>query len=114
MKTNIPSDDEKALHNLLKEWRVESSLPPGFQERVWRRIETEEAAATTSFAPWVILRKWIADYLPRPSLAVAYMAVLLAAGAGVGWSRARHETQRVNTQLSQQYIQALDPLLASN
>lgn len=114
MKKNIPSDDDNALHNLLKEWKVESSLPPRFQDRVWRRIETEEAQPVRAFAPWAAIRKWIVDYLPRPSLAVAYVAVLLAAGAGVGWSRAQHETQRVNTQLSQQYIQALDPFLASN
>ena len=114
MKKNNPSDDDKALHDLLKEWKVESSLPPRFQERVWRRIETEEAQPVPAFAPWAAIRKWIADYLPRPSLAIAYVAVLLAAGAGVGWTRAQHETQRVNTQLSQQYVHALDPFLAAN
>ncbi len=115
MKTNNPSDDDKALRSLLREWKVEASLPPRFQDGVWRRIEHEEVSPAHAPSPWVeAVRKWMADLLPRPALAIAYLTVLLAAGASVGWAQAQHETARVNSQLSEQYVQVVDPFLGSH
>ena len=89
------------MSGLLKEWKAEAPLPPRFQEQVWRRIQHEEVNPVPAVSPWTFLRDWIADMLPRPALAAAYIAVLLAAGAGIGWTRAQHEASRVSSQLSQ-------------
>ena len=112
MKTNNASDDE-SFRGLLKEWNVTASLPPRFQEAVWRRIESEETRPIRANSPWAVMRNWIANALPRPALAVAYVVVLLAAGAGMGWSHARHESARVRSQLSEQYVRIVDPLLGA-
>lgn len=108
MNTNKPADDPP-LHALLQEWKIKQSLPPRFSEQVWRRIESAETAP----APFVLLTtafaNWIATRLPRPALATAYLTMLLAIGAGAGWSRARQETVRVASDLSARYVQAVDP-----
>lgn len=115
MRTNNPSDDDTSLRGLLREWKVKAPVPPRFQEGVWRRIEREEIGPADGRSPWSeAIRKWLADFLPRPALAVAYLIVLLAAGAGVGWTQAQHERARVNSQLSEQYVHVLDPFLNSH
>jgi phage-related minor tail protein len=113
MKTNNPLNDDEALRSLLREWRVETPIPPRFQEQVWRRIEREDAPAVTAVSPWRALQNWIANVLPRPALAAAYVAVLLAAGAGVGWTQAQHESSRVSNELSTRYVQSVDPYQAA-
>lgn len=109
MKTNNPHGDDAPLDALLQEWKPKPSLPPRFQEQVWRRIERAE----TSPAPTVTLAQlfaaWLANKLPRPALATAYVMALLVVGATVGWSQARQETARVTTELGARYAQAVDP-----
>lgn len=112
MKTNKPNDDAP-LDALLQEWKVKSSLPPRFNEQVWRRIERAETAPVPSVSLATVFANWIATMLPRPALATAYVAVLLAIGAGVGWSQARQETARVSSDLSARYVQAVDPYQAN-
>ena len=113
MKTKNPlDDDDAALRGLLKEWKVETPLPPHFQEQVWRRIEREEARPAAAAPWWTGFQEWIANALPRPALAVAYVAVLVAAGAGVGWTQAQHETSRISNQLSLRYVRSVDPYQA--
>ena len=112
MKTNKPNDDAP-LDALLQEWKVKPSLPPRFNEQVWRRIERAETAPAPSVSLATVFANWIATMLPRPALATAYVAVLLAIGAGVGWSQARQETARVSSDLSARYAQAVDPYQAN-
>lgn len=112
MKMNNPSKDDQALRALLNEWKVETPLPTRFQEGVWRRIEQEDARTVGGASLWTTLQDWIANVLPRPALAVAYVAVLLAAGAGVGWTRAQHETSRISDELSMRYVTSVDPYQA--
>ena len=50
--------------------------------------------------------------LPRPALATAYVAVLLAIGATAGWAQARQESERVSDALSVRYVRLLDPYQA--
>jgi hypothetical protein len=114
MKANSSLDDDKALSSLLKEWKVEAPLPPGFQEQVWRRIEREEEPRTVrALSPWAVVQNWMANILPRPALAVAYVGILLAAGAGIGWTQGQIEAQRISEQLSASYVKSVDPYLAS-
>lgn len=109
MKTHHPGDSDNVFRGLLKEWKVETPLPPRFQEQVWRRVEREEARPAAVSSWWATFQRWIANALPRPALAAAYVAVLLAAGAGVGWTQARHESSRVSNQLGLRYVRSVDP-----
>ena len=109
MKSNNPHGDDAPLDALLQEWKPKPSLPPRFQEQVWRRIERSEAAPAPTVTLAQLFAAWLATKLPRPALATAYVAVLLVIGASVGWSQARHETARVTTELGARYAQAVDP-----
>ena|SRR6266511_2376159 len=108
MNTNQPRPEDENVRALLKEWMGTPSLPPGFQEQVWRRIERTEprSGSVPLRTAWT---NWIAALLPRPALATAYAAVLLAIGAMAGWAQARQETERVSGDLSVRYVRSVDP-----
>jgi hypothetical protein len=84
--------DEK-LSALLREPRLSPSLPPRFQENVWRRIEDAEAPAKSSVT-W--LEAFVALIL-RPRFAYATLAALMLAGISLGAysgaQSARHEAE---------------------
>jgi hypothetical protein len=107
MNTNEPGNHDEALGKLLKEWRTDAPLPLGFQEAVWRRIQ--RAQAPTALSVWDVIADWIGTVLPRPALAVAYVAILLTIGLTAGWTQARQETARVKGELGERYIRILDP-----
>jgi hypothetical protein len=110
MKINEPGNQDKALRKVLHEWRPEVSLPPHFQEKVWLRIERAQAPARPSV--WMTITHWIGTALPRPVLAVSYVAVLLTVGISAGWAQAHKENARVKDALGQRYVRALDPFQA--
>lgn len=109
MKTDNSNENDLQLRALLREWKPEASLPPRFQEQVWRRIERAETAPVPSVSLATVFANWLTNLLPRPALAGAYLAVLLIIGASAGWSQARQETARVTSELSTRYAQAVDP-----
>jgi hypothetical protein len=109
MKPTNSKENNASLRALLQEWKPEASLPPRFQERVWRCIERVETAPVPSVSLATVLTNWLTNLLPRPALATAYVAVLLGIGASVGWSQARQETTRMTGELSTRYAQAVDP-----
>jgi hypothetical protein len=110
MNTIEPGNHDEALRKLLKEWRTGAPLPLGFQEAVWRRIERAQAPAAPSV--WTVIAHWIGTVLPRPALAVSYIAILLAVGMTAGWTQARQETARVKGELGERYIRELNPYAA--
>lgn len=110
MKTPEPESQDEVLGKVLQEWRTDASLSPGFQKAVWRRIEMSQAQAAPP--AWGLIAHWIGTVLPRPALAVAYVAVLLAIGATAGWAQGRQETARVKGELGQRYVRVLDPYQA--
>src|SRR5262245_4288314 len=105
MKQSENNDQE--LSKLLKEWKTDAGLPPRFQEAVWRRIERAQTPAGSSV--WALLAHWLGNVLPRPALAVAYVAMLLVISGTAGWAQARQETARVRGELGQRYVRVLDP-----
>ena len=109
MKTDNSNENDPLLRALLKEWKPEASLPPRFQEQVWRRIERAEGPAVPSAPLATVFANWLTNILPRPALATSFMAVLLVIGASVGWSQARQETARVSGELSARYAKVVDP-----
>jgi hypothetical protein len=91
---NFNPADEK-LGALLRESRLSPSLPPRFQENVWRRIEDAEAPARSGESmAW--LEALIALVL-RPRFAYAALAALMLAGVSLGAysgaQSARHEAE---------------------
>lgn len=78
MKTNMNLDDVK-LSELLRQARSSPSLPPRFQENVWRRIEHAEAPAKAN--SWLDA---LAALVLRPRFAYATVATLMLAGILLG------------------------------
>jgi hypothetical protein len=84
--------EDTKLQELLRASRPTPSLPPRFQQNVWRRIEDAEAPAKP--ASWLDA---LADLILRPRFALATATILVLAGifAGTleGRQAARHEAQ---------------------
>jgi hypothetical protein len=80
------------LQTLLHGNRPVPSLPPRFQQNVWRRIEDAEAPARP--ASWL---DTIAALILRPRFAVAFATTLILFGAFMGVAEgrqaARHDAQ---------------------
>lgn len=109
MKTDNCNENDAPLRALLKEWKPESSLPPRFQEQVWRCVERVEAASVPSVSLANVFANWLTNLLPRPALAATYVMALLAIGAGVGWNLAQQKMARVTSDLGIRYAQMVDP-----
>lgn len=111
MKPNQTGEDDPNLRRLLSQWRVETPLPPRFQEAVWKRIEAEESTPAR-VSVWQALVGVTEGLFARPAFAVACVAVFLAVGLGAGWAQAREQTARVDESLSTRYVQSVDPYQA--
>lgn len=113
MEKHSNPDIDAALFQALGEWKVESALPPRFQEQVWHRISIAESARTNSrwrdqLAAW-------AGIICRPRFALGYLAILISAGALCGSLTARVQRERVEKELGYRYVHTIDPqLLASS
>lgn len=85
-------NDDKKLQELLQAGRPAPTLPPRFQQNVWRRIEDAEASAKP--VSWLDA---LATLVLRPRFAMAMAAIVLCAGALAGTLEgrqvARHEAQ---------------------
>ncbi len=110
MKSKSPIENDEPLRKLLRGWSVNAPLPPRFQETVWQRIERAESHAPE--APWLGWLGWLERAFARPSLAVAYVSLLLMAGLMAGYWQARVETVRMHDALGQRYVQMVDPYQA--
>jgi hypothetical protein len=78
MKENMNPDDTR-FSEVLRTARPSPSLPPRFQENVWRRIEEAEAPAKSG--------SWLdafASLVLRPRFAYATVATLVLAGVLLG------------------------------
>ena len=110
MKPNHPSGNDEPLRELLAQWKVEESLPPRFQEQVWKRIEQAEARKPQS--KLAALAHWIEATFRRPVLAFAYVAVLLFVGLGTGYWQAQGAMAQSQSELRARYVQSVDPYQA--
>jgi len=102
MKPENPNSNDERLSALLLEARATPSLPPRFQEGVWRRIEESEAPAATH-------RGWLeelASWALRPKFALAVAVVLVFAGSLVG-AREGHQEARQTAQT--RYVATVAP-----
>src|SRR5215813_11876654 len=99
--------NEQTQNQLLREWRLERSLPPGFRENVWQRIAQAESQPEISLP--VLLRGWLEGLLPAPKLAYSYAVVLLALGIAAGAWAAQAQNSRAELSLGERYLQSIDP-----
>jgi len=100
-KENFNPNDEK-LSALLRSARSKPSLPPRFQEGVWRRIEESEIPATTRVT-WL---EAIVSWALRPKFALAAAVVLMAAGSFVG---AHEGNQAAHQDAQTRYVASVAP-----
>ncbi|MBI3878732.1 MAG: hypothetical protein HY301_01535 [Verrucomicrobia bacterium] len=108
MNPTQPTGDDAKLQKTLGEWKVNATLPPRFQEEVWRRIAASEAKAS---APGVrqSLAAAIRILFARPAFAAACVAVFTAAGFSAGWAQAHEQVALIDASLSHRYVQSVDP-----
>jgi hypothetical protein len=112
------TEQDQKLHDALREWRLEPTLPPRFNERVWQRIAkanegVSPAASLASLASlWIRGAEWIHQSLARPALAVSYVTLLLVTGLVAGYWQAKSTEARAFETLSTRYVQMLDPYQA--
>src|SRR5690242_19784182 len=99
--------NEQTQNQLLREWRVERSLPPRFQENVWQRIAQAETQREISLPG--LIRGWLEGLLPAPKLAYTYAVVLLALGIAAGAWAAQAQNSKAELSLGARYLQTIDP-----
>ena len=101
--TNLNPEDAK-LRALLSESHPTPSLPPRFQENVWRRIERAEVPRTaTARAGWLDA---VATWILRPQLAFVVAAILVLLGVGLGWNNGQ---QLAQADAQNRYLEAVAP-----
>jgi len=107
MRPEIPNEADGRLRETLRQWKIDEPLPPGFRERVWRRIERRAAPTATGWRSqfWHQLCLGLA----RPKLALGYVAALLLVGLLAGSWQARTENPRAAEQFGLRYVQMMDP-----
>lgn len=106
MSMNLPEND-RGLSEELRRWTVTTPLPPRFREGVWQRIASAETEAERG--PWAEWVARLAKALVRPKVAYAYLGALVAVGMTAGAWTAQLQRERLETDLGQRYVQALDP-----
>jgi len=92
MKQNFDASDEK-LNGLLKMSRPVGELPPGFQNRVWQRIEKLEQKPEPildRFASWLVIPRVAFGALAAIVLLAATLGAVRGASAGVTEARDRY------------------------
>jgi hypothetical protein len=102
-----PSNDERALRNTLRAWRVSEPLPLRFGQNVWQRIAREGTEPPLN--PWSAFAAWMSQALARPALAVSYVTVLLLVGLAAGYWHAQQESAHGVEQLGARYVRMMDP-----
>jgi hypothetical protein len=103
MKENMNPDD-KEFREVLRTARLSPSLPPRFQENVWRRIEDADAPVKSD--SWLDA---LAVLVLRPRFAYATVAALVLAGVLLGTYQGA-QTARQNEQARYIALVAPNPL----
>ena len=97
------------LHEKLRAWEFDASIPARFQAGVWERIRSreEERAAPGLAGFW----RWLLPSRSAWQLAGGLAVILMLAGAGLGSLTASAANDRTRAVLAQRYMQAIDPYL---
>ena len=95
------------MRKFLREWRVDATLPPRFQEQVWKKIESAETKRGANL--FGAVRQWLDRTLTRPVLAGSYLAVFLVIGVSAGCQQGQAKSEQIKSQLQTRYVQMVDP-----
>ena len=95
------------LGEVLREWHVNTPLPPRFPDQVWQRISRTEAKAKTP--PLAAFARLLEVVLPQPRVAFSFVAALCVLGVAAGSIAAQFQTSRLNATLGERYVQSVDP-----
>jgi hypothetical protein len=106
MKQESHDENDRQLQSLLRDWKIEASLPPRFDERVWRRIASEEKPAMN---PLLALKTWLGQFALKPAFALSYATILVLFGLVGGLLQAEAKSHRASEELSTRYVQMVDP-----
>jgi hypothetical protein len=98
---NVNPEDPR-LSALLRQSRSKPSLPPRFQEGVWRRIEDSETSPAATPGRLDFLAAWIL----RPRFAVATAVVLILGGTLIGVDQGR---QAAHQDAQSRYVATVAP-----
>ena len=112
MKPEDLMQSDQALSQVLREWKVESSLPPRFHEQVWRRIERAELQVQVP--AWLLLWRRLTAALARPTPAISYVTVLLLAGLLAGYWQARATRAQADEHMGARYVQMVSSFESSH
>src|SRR5262245_5351757 len=107
---NSNDQNDEPLSRVLRAWRVGASLPPRFQDEVWRRIARSEATGQRGW--WKAFQQSIESAFRRPALAASYLAILLLVGLSAGLIQAKHDAARMDDALGARYLQTVNPYQA--
>lgn len=107
MSTNQSPENDEPLRQVLHQWKVQTPLPPRFQEQVWRRISRAEARPQRTFLPGLL--NLLTVSLACPKVAYSYVVVLLLLGVVAGSWAAQKEASRLDAALGSRYVQSIDP-----
>ena len=99
--------EDQRLSELLAKWKVQSSLPLGFQNHVWQRIVAGKAQRAEG--RWRLVARWIEGLFAQPTMAVAYVAILLFVGLGAGLLQAHGQIVHSEANWEARYVQSVDP-----
>ncbi len=110
MKPNQQHEKDESLNRVLRQWTVEASLPPRFQQQVWQRISREESQPKATFRAGLV--RLVEVVLPRPKVAFSYVASLLILGVAAGAVAAQIKTSHLEADLSARYVQSVTPFQA--
>ena len=106
MNSSTPDDDpdDGSLRTLLQEAHPSPSLPPRFQEGVWKRLAHIEARSrTTAQTGW--FEQFVAGLL-RPAYASIGLASLMLLGTWLGVRNGEHLTHQTE---QIRYLAAVSP-----
>jgi hypothetical protein len=92
--------------DILKDWKLHSTVPSNFNASVWRRIE-QQGATHPSLA--TILADGFANLFARPVFALSYASVALVLGLAAGHLHSTSALEKHSTQLEARYLQSVDP-----
>lgn len=111
MSNPNPEQTPDRLKEVLGNWQVKTLPPAGFQNSVWRRIETAEPVRQNSF--WTFILARLTAPLRQPQMAAAYLAIVLLAGLAGGLWQGERKTEEWSRRQAARYLALVDPLQQS-
>ena len=104
MNPSPPDADDAKLRVLLQQAHPAPTLPPRFQEDVWRRLDqAQRPRAATAPRPWL---EWIFPGIRHPAYAAVGAGLVILAGAVWGTEAGTDQRHRAD---QVRYLAAVSP-----